>query len=137
MTEGDFKIPDWLLSSGTLRILALLALFRHPTPPPLIVIEEIENGLDPRIIHLIVGELRNVVETGLSQVIITTHSPYFRDLLALSQAVLVERIEEPPVFFRPADQESLHEWAKNFGPGRFYTMDKLSRGALDESWHDF
>jgi len=44
MTEGDFKIPDWLLSSGTLRILALLALFRHPTPPPLIVIEEIENG---------------------------------------------------------------------------------------------
>jgi predicted ATPase len=46
MTEGDFKIPGWLLSSGTLRILTLLALFRHPHPPPLIVIEEIENSLD-------------------------------------------------------------------------------------------
>ncbi len=47
LTEQDFKVPGWLLSTGTLRILALLALLRHPTPPPLIVIEEIENGLDP------------------------------------------------------------------------------------------
>ena len=50
MHEKDYKIPGWLLSTGTLRILALLALFRHPEPPPLIVIEEIENGLDPRTI---------------------------------------------------------------------------------------
>lgn len=30
LTESDFKVPGWLLSTGTLRILALLALFRHP-----------------------------------------------------------------------------------------------------------
>src|SRR5581483_5420404 len=47
LTEENFKVPGWLLSTGTLRILALLALLRHPEPPPLIVIEEIENGLDP------------------------------------------------------------------------------------------
>lgn len=127
MTEGDYKIPGWLLSSGTLRILALLALFRHPTPPPLIVIEEIENGLDPRTIHLIVEELRNLIETGLTQVIITTHSPYLLDLLALSQIVLVERIDGQPTFFRSSDQQSLEEWGKDFGPGRLYTMNKLSR----------
>ena len=57
MTEADFKVMGWLLSTGTLRVLALLALFRHPEPPPLIVIEEIENGLDPRTIHLIVEEI--------------------------------------------------------------------------------
>lgn len=128
MTEEDYKIPGWLLSSGTLRVLALLALFRHPTPPPLIVIEEIENGLDPRTIHLIVEELRNLIETGLTQVIITTHSPYLLDLLALSQIVLVERIDGQPNFFRPSDQQELEEWAKDFGPGRLYTMNKLSRG---------
>ena len=126
MTEQDYKVPGWLLSSGTLRILALLALLRHPTPPPLIVIEEIENGLDPRTIHLIVEELRNVVESGTTQVIITTHSPYLLDLLALSQIVLVERIDGQPTFFRPSDQQALEQWGKDFGPGRLYTMSKLS-----------
>jgi predicted ATPase len=37
--EDSFKVPGWLMSTGTLRILALLALLRHPKPAPLIVIE--------------------------------------------------------------------------------------------------
>jgi predicted ATPase len=128
LTESNFKIPGWLLSTGTLRILALLALLRHPEPAPLIVIEEIENGLDPRTIHLIVEEIRNVVEAGTSQVIITTHSPYLLDLLTLSQIVLVERDEsDQPIFSRPSDRESLQEWAKKFGPGKLYTMNRLSQ----------
>jgi predicted ATPase len=127
LTEADFKVPGWLLSTGTMRLVALLALLRHPTPPPLIVIEEIENGLDPRTIHLIVDEIRRVIESGKSQIIITTHSPYLLDLLHISQIVLVERDEiGQPVFSRPADQESLGEWAKKFSPGKLYTMGQLS-----------
>jgi len=130
LTESDFKVPGWLLSSGTLRILCLLAVLRHPKPPPLIVIEEIENGLDPRTINLIVEEIRSVVESGTSQIIATTHSPYFLDLLSLSHIVLVERDETgAPVFTRPADQGSLEEWAKTFSPGRLYTMSKLGSHA--------
>lgn len=127
LTEGEFKVPSWLLSTGTLRIVALLALLRHPTPPPLIVIEEIENGLDPRTIHLLVEEIRNTIEAGRTQVICTTHSPYLLDLLDLSHIVLVDRVNGEPTFTRPADQKSLQEWAKSFGPGRLYTMDLLSR----------
>lgn len=127
MTEGDFKVSGWLLSTGTLRIVALLALLRHPSPPPLIVIEEIENGLDPRTIHLLVEEIRNTIEAGRTQVICTTHSPYLLDLLDLSHIVLVDRVNGEPTFTRPADQKSLQEWAKSFGPGRLYTMDLLSR----------
>ena len=128
MTEDDFKVKGWLLSTGTLRVLALLALFRHPDPPPLIVIEEIENGLDPRTIHLIVEEIRNVVESGRSQVIVTTHSPYLLDLLPLWSIVLVERSEDKgPVFSRPDDEPELARWAKEFGPGSLYTMERLSR----------
>jgi predicted ATPase len=127
LTEGDFKIPGWLFSTGTLRILALLALLRHPQPAPLIVIEEIENGLDPRTIHLIVEEIRNAVESGRTQVIITTHSPYLLDLLNLSHLVLVERDSKgQPVFSRPANHQSLQEWSKQFNPGQLYTMGQLS-----------
>jgi hypothetical protein len=47
MSEQNSKVPGWLLSTGALRILAILALLRHPDPPPLLVIEEIvrENRL--------------------------------------------------------------------------------------------
>jgi predicted ATPase len=128
LTEANFKVPGWLFSTGILRVLALLAVLRHPDPPPLIVIEEIENGLDPRTIHLIVDEIHRVVESGLSQVILTTHSPYLLDLLPLSQLVLVERDSKgQPIFSRPADQKSLNDWAEQFSPGKLYTMGQLSQ----------
>ncbi len=128
LTEADFKVPSWLLSTGTLRILALLAILRHPNPPPLIVIEEIENGLDPRTIHLLVNEIRNVVESGTSQIIITTHSPYLLDLLSLSHIVMVERDSQgQPTFTRPANQKSLQEWTEQFSLGKLYTMGRLNQ----------
>jgi len=129
LTERDFKVAGWLLSSGTLRFLALLALLRHPQPPPLIFIEEIENGLDPRTIHLLVDEIRAAVESGRTQVIATTHSPYFLDLVPLESIILVERADGHPTFTRPADQKGLEEWAKRFAPGQLYTMDRLGRRA--------
>ncbi len=127
LSEDTFKVPGWLLSTGTLRMLALLALLRHPTPPPLIVVEEIENGLDPRSIHLIVEEIRSAVLSGVTQVIVTTHSPYLLDLLTLDHLVVVERdAEGHPHFIRPADHENLQAWAQEFAPGRLYTMGNLS-----------
>jgi predicted ATPase len=126
VTEGNFKVPGWMLSTGTLRVLALLALLRHPQPPPLILIEEIENGLDPRSIHLLVEEIRAAVLDGITQVMLTTHSPYLLDLLKLDQLVLVARDQKgEPRFHRPASDATLREWAKEFAPGRLYTMGSL------------
>ena len=127
LTEANFKVPGWLLSTGTLRLLALLALLRHPNPPPLIVVEEIENGLDPRSVHLIVEEIRNAVLSGVTQVIVTTHSPYLLDLLTLEHLVVVERdAQGHPRFTRPADQANLQRWAAEFAPGKLYTMGNLT-----------
>ena len=130
LTEGNFKVPGWMLSTGTLRVLALLATLRHPEPPPLVVVEEIENGLDPRSIHLLVEEIRTAVLTGVTQVVLTTHSPYLLDLLKLDQLVLVARDESgEPRFHRPADDAKLAEWSREFAPGRLYTMGSLHEAA--------
>jgi predicted ATPase len=126
MKEAGFQVPGWLLSSGTLRVLAILALLRHPQGPPLVVIEEIENSLDPRTLHVIVEEIRGAIATGRTQVIATTHSPYLLDLLDLSHLVLVERVDGEPKFIRPADQAELRKWAESFSPGQLYTMGRLS-----------
>jgi predicted ATPase len=125
LTEQDFKVPGWLLSTGTLKLLALLAVFRNPNPSPLIVIEELENGLDPRSIHLAVSEMRRYLETKNCQVMITSHSPYLLDLLKLEEIIVVEKTDKQPTFTRPADNDELVEWAKKFNPGKLYTMSRL------------
>ena len=115
MSEQDFKVPGWMLSTGTLRILCLLALFRHPNPPPLIIIEEIENGLDPRTMHLIVEEIRNLRRKW-------TLAGHCNDTLAilarlvrpLADCMLVERREGTGRCFSlaPDDQPELERWAR-------------------------
>ncbi len=127
LSEKDFKVPGWLISAGTLRILALLAVLRHPSPPSLILVEEIENGLDPRSMRLLVDEIQRTVESGRSQVILTTHSPSLLDSIPLKSIVFVERIEGEPVFERPGAEKEVQKWAKSFSPGQLYTMNRLSK----------
>jgi predicted ATPase len=126
LQEEDFEVPGWLLSTGTLRILALLACLRHPDPPPLLVVEEVENGLDPRTLQLLVSEMQEATATGATQVILTTHSPYLLDLLHLSHIVVVERAGNEPKFWRPGKAKELRAWADQFSPGQLYTMGRLT-----------
>ncbi len=124
--EGSFSVPGWMLSTGTLRLVALLALLRHPRPPSLLCVEEIENGLDPRTIHLVVEELREAADSGRTQILVTTHSPYLLDLVDLDHLVLVARDGGgPPRFDRPAEHDDVREWGKRFAPGQLYTMGTL------------
>jgi predicted ATPase len=126
LSEQDFKLPGWMLSTGTLKILALLAVFRHPEPSPLIIIEELENGLDPRTIHLVITEIKNYINNNKGQVLITSHSPYLLDQLHISQIVFVERKDEKVSLSRPADDEEVLEWSKKFAPGQLYTQKGFS-----------
>jgi predicted ATPase len=81
LLEGDMPIPARVLSEGTLRILGLLALGGVREPPALVGFEEPENGVHPRRIRLIAELLQNRAAIGDSQLIVTTHSPLFLDLL--------------------------------------------------------
>ena len=120
------SLPGWVLSGGTLRILALLAALRHPQGPSVLFIEELENGLDPRAIGFVIEEIRKAVSSGEKQVILTTHSPYLLNKLSLSHIVTVEREQGgPPVFRRPGEEAELEKWAKDFAPGSLYTMGML------------
>lgn len=120
-------IPGWLFSSGTLRILALLAVLNNPQQPTALFIDEIENGLDPRTTALLMEELKRFIYHEGLQVIATTHSPYFLDLLELRHIIVAERLPDKVVFSRPDDDKSLDVWKEKFSPGRLYTMNRLTR----------
>lgn len=71
----DRPILAKFASDGTLKMLAYLTLLYDPEPPQLIGIEEPENYLHPRLLPELVEECRNV--TDLTQLMVTTHSPFF------------------------------------------------------------
>jgi predicted ATPase len=67
-------------SDGTLKMLAYLTLLLDPEPPKLIGVEEPENYLHPRLLPELAEECRMAAER--TQLIVTTHSPFFIDPLA-------------------------------------------------------
>lgn len=66
-------------SDGTLKLLAYLTVLYDPEPPPIVGIEEPENFLHPRLLPVLAEEAR--LAAGRSQLLVTTHSPYFVDAL--------------------------------------------------------
>jgi len=135
MLEHDRQISGNAISAGLLRILALLALLRDPEGPQLIAIDEIENGLDPRTVHLLLNEIEAATENRVAQVIATSHSPYLLDKLPLKNVVVVERKRSfgysgplpAATYWRPSTSQDCQRWAEKFNTGRIYTMGQLHK----------
>ena len=62
-------------SDGTMKMLSYLVLLMAPQPPRFIGIEEPENFLHPRLLPGLAEECRAATEN--SQLLVTTHSPFF------------------------------------------------------------
>lgn len=88
----QFAIPAWMLSEGTRRITAILALLVHEPAPSLLCIEEIENGLDPRTVIRILRHLQSAADRG-TQVVLTTHSPWLLDHVPMESILRVRRVD--------------------------------------------
>ena len=78
-------------SDGTLKMLAYLVLLHDPAPPPFIGIEEPENFLHPRLLHGLAEECRGA--TDATQILVTTHSPFFLDALSPGEVRVLWRDE--------------------------------------------
>ena len=79
-------------SDGMLKMLSFLTLLYAPEPPQLIGIEEPENYLHPRLLNGLVEEYSEALE--LSQLMITTHSPYFVNGLRAEEVWVLYRDEQ-------------------------------------------
>ena len=78
-------------SDGTLKMLAYLTLLHDPDPPQLIGIEEPENQLHPRLLPELAEECRTAASA--SQLMVTTHSPFFVNALRAEEAWVLYRDE--------------------------------------------
>jgi predicted ATPase len=79
-------------SDGTLKMLAYLTLLYDPNPPELIGIEEPENHLHPRLLPELAEECRMATER--TQLMVTSHSPFFVDGLKPEELWVLYRDEQ-------------------------------------------
>lgn len=79
-------------SDGTLKMLAYLTVLYDPEPPRFIGIEEPENFLHPRLLPELAEECRAAAER--SQLMITTHSPFFLNAMRADEVRVLYRDEE-------------------------------------------
>ena len=92
--DGPFDRPVLarFASDGTLKMLTYLILLYDPEPPPFIGVEEPENFLHPRLLHELAEECRAASER--TQLLITTHSPFFLNALHPSEVWVLWRNEQ-------------------------------------------
>ena len=69
------KVSAYSASDGALRFLAVLAALFGPDPARLYFMEEIEIGLHPARLHLLLDLIETQTGGGGTQVVATTHSP--------------------------------------------------------------
>jgi predicted ATPase len=125
-------------SDGTLKMLAYLIVLYDPAPSPFIGLEEPENQLHPRLLYELGEECRSA--TARTQMLVTTHSPFFlnamqpeevrilfRDELGFTQTKQVSTIQGIQEFVNEGATLG-NLWMENqFGVGDPLTRPEMTR----------
>jgi len=92
--DAPFERPvlSRFASDGTLKMLAYLTVLHGPEPPQFVGIEEPENFLHPRLLPELAEECRSA--TARSQLLVTTHSPFFLNAIRPEEVRVLYRDEQ-------------------------------------------
>jgi predicted ATPase len=82
------------LSDGMMRILAIISLSLMGEKTKTMMIEEIEDGINPYLIEKIVETLMNIAQSEAKQFILTTHNPLILDWMLVEGIYLLYRNKE-------------------------------------------
>ncbi len=92
--DAPFEQPVFarFASDGTLKMLAYLTVLHNPDPPQFVGIEEPENFLHPRLLPELAEECR--AASARTQLLVTTHSPFFLNGLRPEEVYVLYRDEQ-------------------------------------------
>lgn len=102
------RVPSWVASDGTLRLLALTLPAYLPEFRGICLIEEPENGIHPRAIATMFDSLRSVYD---AQILLATHSPVILNLAEPRQVLCFKKTEDGATdIVRGDEHPALKEW---------------------------
>lgn len=94
LVEAGVTKPIELMdaSFGTVRLLALLAALHDPSPAPFTAIEEVDHGLHPYALEVLVERMR--AASKRTQILAATHSPTLANRLEPEEIIICDRDSE-------------------------------------------
>ena len=72
-------LPANELSEGTRLVLCILTILHQENPPPIILLEDIDRGLHPRLFEYVAPMMKDIAERHQVNILATTHNPYLVD----------------------------------------------------------
>jgi predicted ATPase len=97
--SSGHRVSAYSASDGTLRFLAMIAALLGPDVAKLYFLEEIDNGIHPTRLYLLLQLIEQCTKEGKVQIVTTTHSPQLLAMLspeAREHASLVYRAQHSP-----------------------------------------
>jgi predicted ATPase len=89
--NNNMKVPSWLVSDGTLRLLALTIPAYLPDFTGVYLIEEPENGIHPKAVETIFQSLSSVYN---AQIMLASHSPVVLSLVKQDQLLCFSKTRD-------------------------------------------
>lgn len=121
--DSNLAAPSWLVSDGTLRMLALTILAYIPDLEGIYLIEEPENGIHPRAVETVLDSLSSVYG---AQVLLATHSPVILSLAKPAQVLCFARTPEGETdIVRGSEHPQLSKWRGETDLGTLFASGVL------------
>jgi predicted ATPase len=105
--SSGLECPSWLLSDGTLRMLALTLPAFLPASPSIYMVEEPENGVHPKALEIIIKALTAI---PFAQVFVATHSPLVVQATGADPLLCFSRDENGVHVVHGPAHSALKEW---------------------------
>jgi predicted ATPase len=114
-------------SCGTVRLLALLTALHEPDPPLFTAIEEVDHGLHPYALDILVDRMR--AASRRTQILAATHSPTLVNRLNPDEIIVCDRDPKTGESVIPAttpEQIRASIEQSDFGPGELWFSGALN-----------
>lgn len=131
--QGDAILFDFVnannvaahtVSEGTLMLLGLLTVLLGPSPPDILLLDDIEHGLHPLVQKSLIETLWKIMERFPNlQVLASAHSPYLLDALKPEQVRLMTIGPDGySVCGRLVDHPQFNTWKDEMAPGELWSL---------------
>ena len=121
--HGGLRVPSWLVSDGTLRLLALTLPAYLSNFEGVYLIEEPENGIHPMAMETVFQSLHSVYS---AQILLATHSPVILGCAELSDVLCFKKNAEGATdIVAGPDHPALKQWRDSLNVSDLYASGVL------------
>lgn len=120
--DGAPEVKATEAGEGTLLVVGLLVALRQARAPRIALLDDIEMRLHPAAQARLIAAMREMMASGTpTQIVGTTHSPFFLQHVEASEVVVVDHVDGRSQAARLTDHPQYSKWKDTMGVGEFWS----------------